>query len=192
MCSQRLKKGIPVKNSTEALANTILTKTIRTKEKVRKKTRGLWDTARQLKGLSDLLASPSGEPEAIPGKEVPLIKPTVKPADNPLEIKTEIAASSPTDQSPRKHKLNTAKSSTIRAIKSDDIIVRRNGRNPKAQNRLKIIAHKVNAAAESPENRTEDLADLSAREILNELKYIEKLIRERYYGSAIRHENQKG
>ena len=131
MRSQRLKTGVPSKDATEALANTILTKTIRTKEKVRKKTRGLWDTARQLKGLSDLLAGPAGEPEAMPGQERISVEPTDKPADNLLELKTEVTADIPTNRSLKKQKTNMVKTSGPRAVKASERTTKRTRRKPK-------------------------------------------------------------
>ena len=179
---QRLKTGVPAKNATEALANTILTKTIHTKEKVRKKTMGLWDTARQLKGLSDLLANPATETDGISGQSRLSIEPTVAPADNLLKPKTEVAATKAPGRDYKTQKTNTVKTPGTKAVKASEKTNNKNGNDPKATN-PKMITRKDKAGA---------LPDIPAREILKELKDIEKLIRERRPGSAPRPESQEG
>jgi hypothetical protein len=186
MRSQRLKTGLPVKNTTDTAANTILTKTVRTKEKIRKKTRGLWDTARQLKGLSDLLASPEKEPEDMAGRYGPLIELTVAPADDVLELKTEPEATSPTGQSREKPQKAVMKSSGTSSVKSTKNTTKKDRKKPSSKTHPDTKPHDNKAAdklpadkAELPTDPAESLPDISVREILDELEEIEKLIRER-------------
>ena len=68
----------------------------------------------------------------------------------------------------------------------------KNENKQKEKTSLKIIVHKDKVAAVSPVKPAEKLADVTARQILKELKDIEKLIREKHSGSAIRPENQEG
>jgi hypothetical protein len=183
---QRLETGLPAKNTTDAATNTILTKTVRTKEKIRKKTRGLWDTARQLKGLSDLLANQDKEPGDIAGRYGPLIELTIDPDDDVLELKTEPEASSPTGQSRKKPPKATVKSSEIRAVKSTKNTTKKDRKRPSSKTHPDTKLHDNKAAgklsadkAKLPTDPTESLPDISVREILNELDEIEKLIHER-------------
>lgn len=159
---QNIKTGPPAEITTGASVSVRLTRTFNTKEKIGKKTRGLWDTARQLKGLSDLLASPEGGRNDILGRRKSLIEPLSKPVDDLLELKTEAGATGLTARSHKRQKPNAVKSSGNYAVKPKD----------------KITA--------------EALPDITAREIINELKDIERLIREKQPGSTIEDEEQKG
>ena len=84
------------------------------------------------------------------------------------------------------------KSSSMRAVKTTAKTTKKNEKKPKEKTSLKIIVHKEKPAAESPVKPAKRVADISAREILKELKNIEKLIRERQPKNAIKPENRKG
>ena len=192
MSPQRLKTGIPAKNTTEAAANTILTKTFRTKEKIKKKTRGLWDTARQLKGLSDLLASPLNEPVNLPDQPGPFVEPTTAPADNLLEIKTEVTTGSATDRSQTKPTINAVKPSVKKATKAAKEVSKKIGKQPKVKTGPNITLRADKVEVDATTNPAAAIPDISARELLKELKDIEKLIRERPLESAPKAETRKG
>ena len=192
MSSQRSKTGAPVKNVNEAAANTILTKTVRTKEKIKKKTRGLWDTARQLKGLSDLLASPLKEPDDISGQPSPLVELNIAPDDKLLELKTEVNKATGRDRSQKKQIIPTVKPSNKRVVKLVNKSSGKTGKQPKEKTKQNMELRTGKTVAVLPTNPTEAIPDISAREILKELKGIEKLIWERQTESAPKAEKRKG